>query len=128
MIVTRDLSPVAKLKPGTEVLAINGVKSTDILAKLMTIARADGANDAKRVAYLEVLGTGKYEAFDVFLPLFFPAIGEQMTLLVREPASRAPITITVSAQDIEQRKAFAKSSKDSAPRSDGAALAVRPAR
>ena len=90
MIVTRDLSPEARLKPGTEVLAIDGVRSSDILARLMTIARADGSNDAKRVAYLEVLGTGKYEAFDIFLPLFFPAIGERMELLVREPASARP--------------------------------------
>ena len=39
MIVTRDLSPEVKLKPGSEVLAINGVAATDILAGLMTIAR-----------------------------------------------------------------------------------------
>jgi hypothetical protein len=83
MIVTRDLSPESKLKTGSEILAINGVRVPDILARLMTITRADGSNDAKRVAYLEVLGTSKYEAFDVFLPLFFPKFGERIELRAR---------------------------------------------
>jgi hypothetical protein len=112
MIVTRDLSPEARLKPGTEVLAIDGVRSSEILARLMTIARADGSNDAKRVAYLEVLGAGKYEAFDVFLPLFFPAIGGRMELLVREPGSAATATIAVDAQDAGERAALAKRNKE----------------
>ena len=112
MIVTRDLSLEPRIKPGTEILSIDRVKTTDILARLMTIARADGSNDAKRVAYLEVQGSGKYEAFDVFLPLFFPEIGEEMDLLVREPASEKVVTITVTAQDLEQRKAFAKQNKE----------------
>ena len=112
MIVTRDLSPEPKLKAGTEILAIGGIRSPDILTRLMTIARADGSNDAKRVAYLEVLGTSKYEAFDIFLPLFFPEIGEKMELLVREPATDAPVTTTVSAQDNDQREALAKQNKE----------------
>jgi hypothetical protein len=108
MIVTRDLSLEAKLKPGDEVVEIDGARSIDILAKLMTIARADGSNDAKRVADLEVQGTGKYEAFDIFLPLFFPQISERMELLVRRPGIIAPIKVVVAAQDLEQRKALAK--------------------
>jgi Peptidase family S41 len=72
MVVTRNLSTDASLVPGTEVLAIDGIPSATILARLMTIARADGANDAKRIASLEVQGNDGYEAFDVFLPLFFP--------------------------------------------------------
>jgi hypothetical protein len=112
MIVTRDLSPEAKLKPGTEVVEINGVRSADILTKLMTIARADGSNDAKRVAYLEVQGTGKYEAFDIFLPLFFPQFGERMELLVRRPGDIMPFKVEVVAQDLDQRKALAKQNKE----------------
>jgi hypothetical protein len=112
MIVTRDLSQEPKLKPGSEILAINGIRVPDILAKLMTISRADGANDAKRVADLEVLGTSKYEAFNVFLPLFFPAIGEHMEILVRETSTEGPNTVTVTAQDLDQRKALAKANKE----------------
>ncbi len=112
MIVTRDLSPEPRLKPGSEILAIDGIRVADILGRLMTIARADGSNDAKRVAYLEVLGTGKYEAFDIFLPLFFPKTGERMELLVREHSMDSPITVAVTAQDLEQRKALAKANKE----------------
>ena len=125
MIVTRDLSPEARLRPGTEVLAIDGVRSSDILARLMTIARADGSNDAKRVVYLEVLGAGKWEAFDIFLPLFFPAIGERMHLLVREPASTGPVTIAVDAQDMDGGAALAKQNKGPAAGRIRAALAIR---
>jgi Peptidase family S41 len=112
MIMARDLSSDAKLKLGTEILAISGVPSSKILSTLMTIARADGSNDAKRVAYLEILGTDKYEAFDIFLPLFFPMIGEQMELRIREPAAAAPRTIAVAAMDLEQRKKLARSNKE----------------
>ena len=124
MIVTRDLSPEAKLKAGTEILAIGGIKSADILSRLMTIARADGSNDAKRVVYLEVLGTGKYEAFDIFLPLFFPQIGERIELRAREPSSCESVAIAVAAQDMEQRKARSRTktrsrSEESRSRSGG---------
>ena len=78
----------------------------------MTIARADGSNDAKRVDYLEVKGSGKYEAFDVFLPLFFPEVGEKMELSVRAPFSETPVMIAVLAHDMEQREALAKQKKE----------------
>jgi hypothetical protein len=107
MVITRDLSAVPALKPGTEVLAINGVKASEVLAKLMTVARADGGNDAKRVAYLEVRGTGGYEAFDVYFPLFYTSVGERMELQVRAPGEDRPATLTVAAQDHRQRKALA---------------------
>jgi hypothetical protein len=107
MVVIRDLFAEKALKPGTEVLAINGVKASDVLARLMTVARADGGNDAKRVAYLEVRGTGGYEAFDIFLPLFFPSAAERMELQVRAPGADRPVTLTVAAQQHAQRQALA---------------------
>jgi hypothetical protein len=113
MIVTRDLAPAARLRPGTEILAIDGVRSVDILNRLLTVARADGSNDAKRVAILEVQGAAKYEAFDIFLPLFFPTIGERMELLIREPGSMSAVTITVDAQDMAQREEFARRDHES---------------
>jgi hypothetical protein len=112
MIVTRDLSGSTTLKPGSEILALNGVAPSEILATLLTIARADGSNRAKRVAELEVQGTGKYEAFDIFLPLFFPVIGERLTLLVRKPGSETAITVRVIAHDMHERAALAKANKD----------------
>jgi hypothetical protein len=112
MIVTRDLSPEPKLKRGTEILAIGSVKVSESLAKLMTIARADGSNDAKRMANLEVAGTSRYEAFDIFLPLFYPAIGERIELVIREPGSAQTASITVDAQTMDDRKALASKSDE----------------
>ncbi len=112
MIVTRDLSPGGSLKPGAEILALNGIAPRDILATLMTIARADGSNRAMKVSDLEVQGVSKYETFDIFLPLFFPAVGEKLTLVVREHGSEAAITLRVIAHDMHQRAALAKENLD----------------
>ena len=105
MVVTRNLSTETSLVPGTEVLSIAGVPARRILARLMTIARADGGNDAKRVASLEVRGDDRYEAFDIFLPLFFREVGARQELIVRAPTDRLPRRVTVDALSHEQRLA-----------------------
>lgn len=105
MIVTRSFSPEKRVQPGTEVLAINGTPVATILDRLMTIARADGSNDAKRVNSLEVTGTGKYETFDVYFPLLFKPAGPRMELQIREPLSGKTETLTVEALTYEQRLA-----------------------
>jgi C-terminal processing protease CtpA/Prc len=87
------------------VLAIDGVPVKKILARLMTIARADGSNDAKRVSYLEVNGENNYEAFDVYFPMFFPPKNSQFELLVKEFDSPKSETINVLALTYEQRLA-----------------------
>ena len=69
MIVTRGLGDVPELRPGVEVLAIDGEASSHLLARLMLLARADGHNDAKRIADLEVRAAGKYEDFDILRSL-----------------------------------------------------------
>jgi hypothetical protein len=52
MVITKDFTPDHQLPRGTEVLSINGTPVRAILDQLRTVARADGSNDAKRVAYL----------------------------------------------------------------------------
>ena len=101
MIVTRDLSGEHKIKVGAEILAIDGRGARVILDKLMTIARADGSNDSKRFADLEIRGDAKFEAFDIFLPLFFPSMRERFELLVREPAR---LEQTVDRRQEEERE------------------------
>jgi C-terminal processing protease CtpA/Prc len=54
----------------------------------MGVARADGSNDAKRIADLEVLGTSKYEAFDVFFPLYYPTASSTYRFKVRRPGAK----------------------------------------
>jgi len=54
-----------------------------ILRSLMKIARADGGNDAKRRSYLGVGGNSRFEAFDIFFPLYFPVESKRLALDVR---------------------------------------------
>lgn len=66
MIVTVDFSANHAFPAGTEIISINAIPAQSILAKLMTIARADGANDNKRIAQLSVTGDSEYETFDIY--------------------------------------------------------------
>ncbi len=69
----------------------------------MTIARADGSNDAKRKSYLEVTGDDSYEAFDVYFPLFFPSNNKTISLTVKRPSPSSTETVNVTPLTYEQR-------------------------
>jgi hypothetical protein len=75
MVVTKNLSTDERLTPGTQILTLNGVPVASILDALLPLARADGSNTAKRVDELGVLGSDRYEAFDIYYPLVFPLRG-----------------------------------------------------
>jgi len=105
MIVTRSFSADRRIRPGTEVLKINGTPVAAILRRLMTVARADGNNDAKRVAYLQVEGTSRLEAFDIYWPLYFPPSGDTVTLSARGPAGGRAETFAVPFVSYEERVA-----------------------
>jgi hypothetical protein len=104
MIVTADHTPAGLLPRGTEVVRVNGVGTRTILDSLQPLARADGSNDAKRVAYLEVQGRDRYHAFDVLFPLVFPVKDSIFTLVVRSPGSNAERTIEVTALTAAARR------------------------
>ena len=103
MIITTSFASDLHLQSGTEVLAINGTPVATILDRLMTVARADGNNDVKRVAYMEVQGTDRFEAFDVFFPLLFPSATPRMTLRVRGPARNQARQLEVRPLTFEER-------------------------
>ena len=103
MVVTADFTPDHRLPRGTEVLSINGTPVQAILQRLMTIARADGSNDAKRIAYLEVTGDSIYEAFDVYFPMFFPQKSPRLQLIAQRPGETKPLSLKVEALTFEQR-------------------------
>ncbi len=62
----------AGLAPGTLVEAIDGIPAQAILEHMLPLARADGHNDAKHIAPLQVQGTDHFEAFDVYFSLLYP--------------------------------------------------------
>ena len=123
MIVIEDFTPDHRLERGTEVLSINGTSSQAILDRLLTIARADGSNDAKRIASLEVTGDSVYETFDVYFPMFFPQASTSLKLLVKAPGAPKPQSLTVEALTYEQRIAPIKDREASRKGGDAAIFA-----
>lgn len=106
MVIVRNGPNTAGLVPGTAVTAINRVSTATILARLLTVARADGSNDEKRIAQMEVLGRDRYEAFDVYLPLLFPEFGETFELRIRTPADIAERSVSLPGISYAERLAM----------------------
>lgn len=71
MVVSGDPHRTGLL-PGTIVSAVDRVATARILTSLLPLARADGSNDAKRRALMELRGDDEFEEFDLFHPLLFP--------------------------------------------------------
>jgi hypothetical protein len=115
MIVTAGHAPETDLPRGTEILTINGIPVATILDSLLPLARADGGNDAKRIAYLEVRGRERYHAFDVLYPLAFPVPAPRFVLSVRGPNNGTTRRITVAALTAEARRAQGVGSADPSP-------------
>lgn len=113
MIVTKDFSDTHAFPAGTEIMSVNGVPAERILTRLMTIARADGANDSKRVAQLAVTGDSEYETFDLYYPIFFPTTDSSYKFTIRKPDSRKPRHVIADALTFEQRIAPLKKREDS---------------
>ena len=105
MIVTRNFSTDSRISRGTEILSIDGVPASRILDRLLTVARADGANDAKRIKYLELTGDSPYEAFDIFFPLLFPPAGDSREFTVREFGTKAVAKLRLRSLTFEERAA-----------------------
>lgn len=108
MVVTNPMQ--SGLARGSEITRVNGIPTKEILRNLMTVARADGSNDAKRVAYLEATGAGGYEAFDVYYPLFYPVGNKAFDLELRQ----APRQVQVAPISLEERQ-ISKAATSNAP-------------
>lgn len=104
MIVTDNLSDVASIGVGTEILAINGIPVRALLDSLLTVVKADGDNDAKRLYDLQVLGFGPFESFDVYFSLFFPPQDGQYRLSFRPQAQAEAAEVGVAAISRQERK------------------------
>lgn len=105
MVVTRNFSGDPRLAPGTQVLAIDGVRSPELLAAMLPLVRADGYNDGKRISLLEVGGRERYESFDILHPLLYPQTNSNIALSVLPPDQSAPVALRVPAQTQAQRLA-----------------------
>lgn len=111
MVVLRNQSSDARLVPGTEIVSIDGRSAQSILRALLPFARADGSNDAKRRALLELRGFDRFETFDVFYGLVFRPT-QQFRLRVRSGGG-AIQTINVPAIDLATRRSAMRADEDS---------------
>jgi hypothetical protein len=112
MVVTRSFASDPRVRAGTEVLSIDGVPVRAVLSRLMTVARADGGNDAKRRSDLEVQGANRWEAFDIFFPLFFPSPSPRLALRVLTAPGERATALEVGPLSCEQRLATMGTSAD----------------
>ncbi|MCK9689380.1 S41 family peptidase [Scleromatobacter humisilvae] len=113
MVVTRDLSVEQRLPLGTQIVGISGVPTRELLQRLMALTRADGSNDAKRIALLEVRGLERYETFDILLALTTAALSPAMSLDIVS-ADGLPRQVTVAPLSDEQRLAARRVAVDDA--------------
>lgn len=113
MVVTRNLSDDPALAAGAVIESIEGVASSKILKTLLPYTRADGTAEGKRRSSLEVQGRGRYEAFDILLPLVFPQMTGTLDLVVRNAAGRriavaVPSHTQVQRKELRERESAAK--------------------
>lgn len=102
MVITRNDSTNANLTPGTLITKINGHRTEDVLAKLMTLVKGDGHNDAKRIAELQLQDLKDWEAFDIYFALAFQP--EETFELEVETLSGVKSTQHVEAIDYKVRR------------------------
>lgn len=72
MVVTGDSGAVSGIARGSVIERINVQAPSAMLRALLPYARADGSNDGKRVAQMEMRGGDRHETFDIFQGLLFP--------------------------------------------------------
>lgn len=85
MVVTGDAGAVTGIAKGSIVERLNGVAPAKMLSTLTPYARADGHNDAKRVAQMEMRNTEEFETFDIYQGLLFPPSAQGHSVTWRDP-------------------------------------------
>lgn len=103
MIVLADRSAL-NLARGTEIRSIDGENPTGLLKKLVSYARADGSNDAKRVAQMAMQNIDRFETFDIYQSLLHPPRDGVFRIRYRTPTGR-DAEAEIAALTPEQRRA-----------------------
>jgi hypothetical protein len=76
MIVTHNLSDETRIKPGDEIVRVNGFTNVTIIDSLLTVSRSDGKNGFyKQLDNIAIspylISQEKHALFDIYFPLFF---------------------------------------------------------
>lgn len=92
MVVTKALIEHPALRAGTRVSTVNGEADLSLLARMLPLARADGSNDFKRIANMEVRNdASQWENFDVMWALDRMPPPHSARLLLEPPGGEATL-------------------------------------
>ncbi len=106
-IITANASS-KKLAVGSEITLINGVAVSEIIAKLMTVTKADGNGTIEhRISSIGLprFEAEKYSLFDWYFPLFFPPKDEVYEIEAIDHTTQTPLRFSVTAMTKEARTA-----------------------
>jgi hypothetical protein len=109
MVVTENQTQNVWLPVGSVIKAVDGIKTSAILKRLLPFVRADGNNDGKRRALLSLTGADVIETFDVFYGLVYgaPRSGS-FNIHYRAPNSSRDVWADMKPLSWAERKAFIK--------------------
>lgn len=96
MVVTDPLA--SSLARGDRIEAIDGIAAGRMLRDMLPLTRADGSNDAKRVAQLELHRGDRFAAFDVLRPLLYRTRPGEAVLQVRGERGTRTIAVATAAE------------------------------
>jgi hypothetical protein len=113
MVVTGDSGAVTGIARGSVVEQIGAVTPAAMLRTLLPYARADGSNDAKRVALLEMRGDEAFETFDIYQGLLFPPGSDGHRITWRDPSGQRQAAV-LPAVTFASRKALRSGPRGSA--------------
>ena len=104
--ITKNASSNQTIKRGAEILAINGVQTSEILDSLYTVAKTDGSNVQAKDKLLELTAFGErdHNFFDFYFPLLFPMQDEIFEVNVVNFGSDKIITHKQPALSRAERK------------------------
>ncbi|MBA2619576.1 MAG: hypothetical protein H0U87_00070 [Acidobacteria bacterium] len=108
IIVTHNYSEQNAIARGDEISEINGISAHKIIETLLTVSRGDGNNSiGKRISNLNLIPEEDYKhaLFDVYFPLFFPAVDSTRFSIKTKPSNGKQRKYTVKSVSPEQRKA-----------------------
>ncbi|WP_296675054.1 S41 family peptidase [Novosphingobium sp.] len=112
MVVLGDSGAATGIARGSIVEQINGRRPEAMLRALLPYARADGSNDGKRVAQMEMRGTDEHETFDIFQGLLFPPDAGGHKIVWRDPAGQRRTALLPAVATSARNALLAKPKED----------------
>ncbi len=104
IFIAENASEHEAIPVGAEIKRVNDIPVSEIWDSLLPLVKADGNNDGKRLADLQVFGVEGFEAFDVYFPLLFPPRNGTYSLEIQFQEGGPLQTLEVNALTPKQRK------------------------